>query len=82
MDQPENQDIAPLFRRSGVLAPFGKEMLWLVLTRRRYWKNLNPTFLRQSLWWTLRIEAKKILPPSAARIYFKLAGVSAESPAP
>jgi len=82
LDRPENQDIAPLFRQSGALAPFGKEMLWLVLTRRRYWKNINPTFLRQSLWWTCRIEAKKILPRSAARLYYKLAGVGAESPAP
>jgi hypothetical protein len=57
-------------------------MLWLVLTRRRYWKNINPTFLRQSLWWTCRIEAKKVLPRSVARLYYKLAGVGAESPAP
>jgi glycosyltransferase involved in cell wall biosynthesis len=80
LDRPENQDVAPLFRRSGILAPFGKEMLWLVLAHRRYWKNINPTFLRQSLWWTLRIEVKKILPRFAARLYFKLSGVSAESP--
>jgi glycosyltransferase involved in cell wall biosynthesis len=82
LDRPENQDIAPLFRQSGALAPFGKEMLWLVLSRRRYWKNINLTFLRLSLWWTCRIEAKKILPRSAARLYYKLAGVAAESPAP
>ena len=27
---------------SGALASFGKEMLWLVLAHRRYWKNINP----------------------------------------
>jgi len=81
LDLPENQDVAPLFRQSGALAPFGKEMLWLNFSRRKYWKNLNPTYLRLALWWTLRIEAKKILPRSVARLYYKLAGVSAPSPA-
>lgn len=81
LERPENQDIAPLFRQSGVLAPFGKEMLWLIFTHRRYWKNVNSTYLRLAIWWTLRIEAKKILPRSVARLYYKMAGVSAESPA-
>jgi len=81
LDRPENQDIAPLFRRSGVLAPFGKEMLWLIFFHPRYWKNLNPTYLRLALWWTLRIEAKKVLPRFLARFYYKLAGVGADSPA-
>ena len=81
LDRPENQDIAPLFRRSGVLAPFGKEMLWLLFFHPRYWKNLNPTYLRLALWWTLRIEAKKVLPRFLARFYYKMAGVSTESPA-
>ena len=79
LDRPENQDIAPLFRSSGVLAPFGKEMLWLIVSHRRYWKYLNPTYLRLGLWWTIRIEAKKFLPKSIARLYYKLAGVSAEN---
>jgi|SRR5665213_3166388 len=77
LEKEENQDIAPLFRQSGVLAPFGKEMLWLVLTHRRYWKNATFVFLRQSLWWIIRIEAKKILPNFVASIYYKLTGVSA-----
>ncbi len=80
LDQPDNQDIAPLFRQSGALASFGKEMLWLVLSHRQYWKNINPTYLRLALWWTLRIETKKILPRSVARLYYKMAGVSADSP--
>jgi len=79
LDRPENQDVAPLFRKSGVLAPFGKEMLWLVLFHSRYWRNLNPTYLRLALWWTIRIEAKKVLPHSVARLYYKLTGVSADS---
>jgi glycosyltransferase involved in cell wall biosynthesis len=81
LDQPDNEDIAPLFRQSGALASFGKEMLWLIFSHRKYWKNLNPTYLRLALWWTLRIEAKKILPRSVARLYYKMAGVSADSPA-
>ena len=81
LDQTDNQDIAPLFRQSGALASFGKEMLWLIFSHRKYWKNINPTYLRLALWWTLRIEAKKILPRSVARLYYKMAGVSAESPA-
>jgi len=78
IDRPGNEDVAPLFRRSGVLAPFGKEMLWLIFTHRRYWKFINPTYVRLTLWWTLRIEAKKFLPRSVARLYYKMAGVSAE----
>jgi hypothetical protein len=34
--------------------------------------------LRQAIWWTIRIEAKKVLPDSIARLYYKLAGVSAK----
>jgi glycosyltransferase involved in cell wall biosynthesis len=68
LDQTDNQDIAPLFRQSGALASFGKEMLWLIFSHRKYWKNINPTYLRLALWWTLRIEAKKILPRSVARL--------------
>ena len=79
LTDPENQDIAPLFRSSGVLAPFGKEMLWLIITHRRYWKYLNPTYVRLGLWWTIRIEAKKFLPKGVARLYYKFAGVSAEN---
>ncbi len=75
LDRPENQDIAPLFRRGGILSPFGKEMLWLILSDRRHWKNLNPLYVRQALWWIIRIEAKKVLPDSIARLYYKLAGV-------
>jgi glycosyltransferase involved in cell wall biosynthesis len=79
LEEPQNQDIAPFFRRSAILAPFGKEMLWLILTHRRYWKNLNPIYLRQALWWTVRIEAKKVLPHSLARLYYKLSGVVGET---
>jgi glycosyltransferase involved in cell wall biosynthesis len=77
LEAPENQDIAPKFRESGILAPFGKEVFWLILTHRKYWKNLNATYVRQAVWWIIRIEAKKILPHSVARLYYKLTGVSA-----
>lgn len=78
LEREENRDIAPKFRHSGMLAPFGKEMFGLIVGHRRYWKNLTATYLRHAVWWTLRIEAKKILPRSVARVYYKLAGVSGE----
>jgi glycosyltransferase involved in cell wall biosynthesis len=47
LDEPQYQDVAPFFRTSAILAPFGKEMLWLLLTNTRYWKYLNFAYRSQ-----------------------------------
>ena len=74
LDWPEYQDVSYLMRKGATLAQFGKEMLWLVLRNRQYRRYLTFPFLKQSLWWSFRVEMKKILPVFLARWYFKVAG--------
>lgn len=79
LEEPQFADVAPRLRDASAFACFGKEMLGLLLFNRRYWKYLTAAYIRQALWWTIRIEAKKILPAWAAKLYFKLSGASAHS---
>lgn len=74
LESDEYRDVAGRFREATLLAPFGKEMLRVLLSERRFWKYLTPVYLRQALWWTIRIEAKKVLPRFAVKLYFKMAG--------
>lgn len=71
---PQYQDSTERIRQASALAHFGKEMLWLVAKCPPYRRFLTSNFLRQCLWWSLRIEAKKVLPAPAVRLYFHLAG--------
>jgi len=74
LTSPEYADIAPFMRESGSLFLLGKPMLRLLLTHRRYRHFLNPTFLRQNLWFTLKMDLKKFTPRFAAEWYFRIAG--------
>lgn len=76
LDEKEYRDIAPRIRDSASLSCFGKEMLGLILFNKRYWKRLTFAYLRQAVWWTVRIESKKVLPGFVIKLYFKLAGYS------
>lgn len=76
---PKNADILPAIKRSGVLAPFGKEMLRLLLGNRRYRSFLTPIYLKNAAWWIARIELKKVLPTWVAELYFRLAGHKVDS---
>ena len=71
---PKNADILPRIKRSGVLAPFGKEMLYLLLSTSRYRKLVSPSYLKLAFLWIARIEAKKVLPTFVADLYMRLAG--------
>ena len=75
----ENRDIAAAFCLAGSLAPFGKEMLWLVVANRQYRRFLTPFYLRTALWWSLRLEVKKVAPTWFIKLYFRLAGYSSPS---
>jgi glycosyltransferase involved in cell wall biosynthesis len=74
LDEMEYSDLVPRLRDSTALATFGKEMLWLILTNKRYWKYLTCGYLLQATWWTLRIESKKVLPAAFVKAYLKMAG--------
>jgi len=76
LDRKEYADVVPLMRDGLALAPFGKTMLWMLLSDKRYRKYVTLAYLRRAIWWTLRIEAKKILPRSVTALYFRLTGYS------
>jgi glycosyltransferase involved in cell wall biosynthesis len=71
---PQYKDILPYIIKGSFLAHFGKEMLALILFNKRYRCFLTLNFLKSSLWWIIRIEAKKVLPTAVAELYFRLAG--------
>ena len=73
-EEKQYADVAPRFREAAVLASFGKEMLWLLFTNRRYWKYLNFPYVWNALRWTARIEARMILPSRLAKLCLKIAG--------
>lgn len=70
----EYEDVAALVREGALLAPFGKEMLGILVSKKCYWCYLTPVYLRWAFWWMLRIEAKKLLPRWVARLYYRLGG--------
>jgi glycosyltransferase involved in cell wall biosynthesis len=70
----QNKDLIPAIKRSGILAPFGKEMLRVLWSEKRYRTLISPTYLKNAAWWIVRIEAKKMLPSFVADLYFRLAG--------
>ncbi len=70
----KNRDILPAIKRSGVLAPFGKEMFRVLLSNKRYRQFITPAYMKNAAWWIARIEAKKVLPTWVADLYFRLAG--------
>jgi glycosyltransferase involved in cell wall biosynthesis len=76
LESEKYRDVAPLIRDSATLASFGKEMLFLLLTHRPYWRYLTPAYCRNAIWWTVRIEAKKVMPRFLIKWYFDLAGFS------
>jgi glycosyltransferase involved in cell wall biosynthesis len=74
LDEPGYQDVVPYIRDGALLAPFGKEMLWLLITDRRHWHFLTPAYLRNALFWTARVEARKIMPARLADWCLQVAG--------
>jgi glycosyltransferase involved in cell wall biosynthesis len=74
LDEVEYQDVTPFVRNGTLLASFGKEMLYVLTSKRRYWHYLTSGYLRWAIWWIIRIEAKKRLPKSLARLYFAAGG--------
>ena len=78
--KPQFADVHPAIVRSSVLAPFGKEMLCLILRNRRYRCFFTPLYLKNALWWIARIELKKVLPGWVAELYFRLAGHKVPAP--
>jgi hypothetical protein len=67
-------DTAKTIRESGALFQFGKPILKLMLTDRRYRRFLTPAFLRKNLWQIFKLEVKKITPHFLANWYFRMAG--------
>jgi glycosyltransferase involved in cell wall biosynthesis len=74
LDEERYADVAPYARSALALTHFGKEMLWLLLTNRRYWKYLSPRYCWNASWWILRVEARKIVPAKVANLILQLAG--------
>ena len=74
LDEPQYADVAPYARSALALTIFGKEMLWLLLTHRRYWKHLSPMYFWNTFWWIGRVEARKIVPAKAADLLLQLGG--------
>jgi glycosyltransferase involved in cell wall biosynthesis len=74
LDEPQYADVAPYARSALALTHFGKEMLWLLLTNRRYWKHLSPRYFWNAFWWIGRVEARKFVPAKAANFLLDLAG--------
>ena len=74
LEDPKYADVAPKFRASGILATFGKEMFWLLLTDSRYRKYLNLSFLRRVIPMIVKVEARKILPKGLANFLLKIGG--------
>lgn len=66
-------------RKGGSLFLFGKPMLQLLVSNRRYRGFLTPTFLRKNLWHIAKLEVKRFLPRSLANLYFRLAGYRART---
>jgi glycosyltransferase involved in cell wall biosynthesis len=73
-EDPEYADIAPCVRSALALTHFGKEMLWILLTNRRYWKQLSPRYFWNAFWWIGRVEARKVVPAKLANLLLDLAG--------
>ena len=74
LSEPEYADVVPNIRDGALLAPFGKEMLWLLLTDKKHRHYLTARYFANSLKWIARIEARKVLPKSLAGFILKVAG--------
>jgi glycosyltransferase involved in cell wall biosynthesis len=74
LDEPQYADVAPYARSALALTHFGKEMLWLLVSNRRYWKHLSPRYFWNTFWWIGRVEARKLVPAKLANLFLELAG--------
>jgi glycosyltransferase involved in cell wall biosynthesis len=74
LEQPEFNDAAERFRECAALASFGRPMFRLLVSNRKYWKYLTPTYVRAAAWWTAKYAARQMLPAGVARLCLRLAG--------
>ena len=77
VDAVRRSGVEERVRRSGAMACFGKEMLWVLISNPRNWRYMTPSFLRLCALWTARRECKKLLPGQAARWYIARKGLRA-----
>jgi hypothetical protein len=69
--EPGYADVAARIRDSGALFLFAGPMLRALLQRPAYRPFLNAVFLRKNLWHSLKLMAKRVLPPFVAHWYFR-----------
>jgi hypothetical protein len=75
LDMEQNDDVAKMFRESGVLAVFGWPIMRLML-RPKFQHNMTRTFLKQWAWWTFRVAAKKRMPKKMIEWYHRRIGAA------